>query len=219
MRRITSANAACGGHAGDLRSMQLCVRLAGRNRVRLGAHPGVSTRRALGRGFVTIRADELELLLLQQVGVLHRMANSEGVKLHHIKLHGGLYHATERDRKLARAYLEAVRRWWPGVVVYALAGGTVAGLADHAGVEVWAEGFLDRGYCDDGSLVPRGRTGAVLSRRADILSRIRLLLERSAVASATGKLLRLQVRTICIHGDTPKAVGLAGLAGRLLKVR
>ena len=167
---------------------------------------------------MTVKPEQMELALLQQVGSLHRLASSEGVKLHHIKLHGGLYHATERDRKLARAYLEAVGYWWPRVVVYALAGGTVARLARQAGVEVWAEAFLDRGYGDDGSLVRRGQATALLSRRADFLHRIELLIQRNALATTNGKLLRVGARTLCIHSDTPHAAWVARLARLCLKI-
>jgi 5-oxoprolinase (ATP-hydrolysing) subunit A len=218
MRSITSANVACGGHAGDFRSMRRCVRLAKKHHVRLGAHPGMATRGDFGRAPITIEPDELKLALLHQVGSLDLIANSEGVKLHHIKLHGGLYHATERDRKLARTYLEAVRHWWPKVVVYALAGGTVASLARQARVEVWPEAFLDRGYRDDGSLVPRGDPAALLNRRADFLRRIQLLIERRAVATPNGRVLRLEPRTLSIHSDTPNAGRLARLARTLLKI-
>src|SRR5688500_18309234 len=97
MRVITSANVACGGHAGDLASMERCVALAKKFKVRLGAHPGTADRAGFGRGELKITPAELELLLLQQVGTLERIARAHGVKLHHIKLHGALYHATERD--------------------------------------------------------------------------------------------------------------------------
>jgi 5-oxoprolinase (ATP-hydrolysing) subunit A len=204
MRSITSANVACGGHAGDIQSMRRCVRLAKKHHVRLGAHPGIATG-DFGRGPVRIKAEELELALLQQVGSLHRLAGSERVKLHHIKLHGGLYHATERDRKLARAYLEAVRRWWPTMVVYAFAGGTVASLALQTGVEVWPEAFLDRNYREDGSLVPRNEPNALLRGRAAFVRRLE-------------SIWRMAVRTVCIHSDTPDAVRVARLARRGLKI-
>src|SRR5437867_5375494 len=118
MRRITSANVACGGHAGDAATMRACARLAKRFGVRLGAHPGPWSRDDMGRGTIELRPDELELLLLHQVGALEAIARAERVKLHHIKLHGALYHASEAVEQLGRCYAAAVARWWPNAIVY-----------------------------------------------------------------------------------------------------
>lgn len=205
MRNVTSANVACGGHAGDVTTMRQCARLAKKYGVRLGAHPGPWARNDFGRGVISIDARGLELLLLQQIGALEQIARAEGVKLHHIKLHGGLYHATERDPKLARAYLQGVRRWWPKLVVYAQAEGTVARAARHAGVIVWEEAFLDRNYRDDGTLVPRTEPNAVITDTADFKRRLELLKTQGTIA-----------RTLCIHSDTPGAVNLSRLARRSL---
>lgn len=212
MAHVTSANIACGGHAGDMATMRRCVRLAKAHNVHVGAHPGSWDRRTFGRSAITLEDDELEQLLLQQVGLLERIATEEGVKLHHIKLHGGLYHATERDLSLARYYLAFVQHWWPKLIVYALAGGTVARCARRAGVEVWQEAFLDRNYRNDGSLVPRANPAAFLTRWSELIGRMRLLMERSAVTTVTGKTLRVPVRTICIHSDTPHAARMVRLA-------
>jgi 5-oxoprolinase (ATP-hydrolysing) subunit A len=212
MKYITSANIACGGHAGDVTTMRRCVRLALASKVRIGAHPGPWSRGDFGRGAFAVTEAELELLLLQQVGALERITRSEKSRLHHIKLHGALYHATEREPKLAAAYLKAVRDWWPHLIVYAQANGTVAGLARRARVEVWREAFLDRSYRDDGSLVPRGEPGALVTRLSDVLDRIRSLTLQKAVNTASGKVLRLHARTICIHSDTPNAPRIARMA-------
>src|SRR5688572_12623136 len=169
-RDITSANIARGGHAGTIETMERCVQLAKNYKVRSGAHPGPADRSGFGRPDVEITPSELELLLVQQVGTLERIAEAHSVKLHHIKLHGGLYHATERDEQLAKAYLNVVRRWWPRLVVYALAGGTVARAAK--GIEVWEEAFLDRNYLDDGRLVPRSDSNALLKTRDEVRNRI-----------------------------------------------
>jgi len=109
MRLVTSVNVACGGHAGNARTMDTCVRLAKTQKIRLGAHPGLKTE--FGRGLAEIALQELELLLLQQVGALEKIAGTAGMKLHHVKLHGSLYHATDTDPHLARAYLRSVARW------------------------------------------------------------------------------------------------------------
>src|SRR5262245_44340148 len=126
MRWITSANVACGGHAGDTQLMTACVRLARRYGVRLGAHPGPWDRANRGRSRVEISPDELELLLIHQVGALEKIAHAKAAKLHHVKLHGGLYHAVESSETLAKHYVTTVKHWWPGVKIYACAGGRVA---------------------------------------------------------------------------------------------
>ena len=215
MRVITSANIACGGHAGTVETMERCIRLAKKHNVRLGAHPGPADRSGFGRADVQITPRELELLLLQQVGSLERIAVAHRVKLRHIKLHGGLYHATERDERLATAYLDIVRRWWPKVVVYALAAGTVARVAKRG--EVWEEAFLDRNYLDDGTLVPRRESNALLKTRDQVRNRIEHL-EDGTVASVNGRLIELRARTLCIHADTPRAVELARLSKKLAAV-
>jgi len=208
MRVITSANVACGGHAGDIASMERCVALVKKYEVRLGAHPGAADRAGFGRGESRITPAELELLLMQQVGTLERIAHARGVKLHHIKLHGALYHATEADKRLATAYIEIVRRWWPRVVVYAFAGGTVAKVPKSM---VWREGFLDRNYLDNGTLVPRSESNALLKNVQEIRQRLKELAGRT-VTSVRGKVIRIRARTVCVHGDTPRAVEFARLA-------
>lgn len=205
MRQITSANIACGGHAGDVDTMERCVRLAKRHNVRVGAHPGSPDRMHFGRGEANIGASELELLLLHQVGALERIAKAHNMKLHHIKLHGALYHATEGDERLARAYLRVVRRWWPDAVVYALAKGTVARLDKNI---VWEEGFLDRNYAAEGGLVPRRKTNALLRNLSEVRRRISQLTQGS-VLSVDGKPIPVKARTICLHSDTPRAIEFA----------
>lgn len=219
MRWITSANVACGGHAGDWRTMDKCVRLAKRLGVRLGAHPGPWSRGDFGRGKVALTPDEFELLLLQQVGALEKMAGRHQVKLHHIKLHGGLYHASEEHRPLARRYVQAVRRWWPRCIVYVRAGGRVAGLARTAGLQVWEEVFLDRNYGDDGALVPRAVAGALIEGVQQVRERVAQLLRGTGLRAVSGRALPLHPKTLCIHGDTTQAVRFAREAARILRCR
>lgn len=214
MRWITSANVACGGHAGDAESMQHCVALARKHKVRLGAHPGPWDRPQSGRGEVQITGEELELLLLQQVSALQRIASNRGVELRHIKLHGALYHATERDPCLAEKYLAIVQRWWPKAIVCALAGGTVARLACGR-VQIWEEAFLDRNYRDDGSLVPRADANALILRSRDLAARLEQL-SRGTILTVAGKVLAARPRTLCIHADTPGALRFARMARSIL---
>jgi len=216
MRQITSASIACGGHAGDVSSMERCLRLAREHQVRAGAHPGLPGQ--FGRGQATLSAAALQMLLLHQIGALHRIAGAVGAPLRHVKLHGALYHATEQRPALARAYVEAVRRWFPRLTIYALAGGRVAGQAEAAGLRVWPEAFADRAYADDGRLLPRSHPSALLTDVAAVVRRIRLLRARGGWESHAGRWLPMSPRTLCVHGDTPGAARLARAVRQCLMV-
>jgi len=194
MRWITSANIACGGHAGDVASMAACVRLATKYGAHVGAHPGAKA----GRGEVRIDPDELELLLLQQIGTLERIAKGA---LHHVKLHGALYHLTDSNAPLARRYIVTIKRWWPRLIIYARANGLVAKLAHQQGVRLWEEGFADRRYAPDGTLVLRTQPNALITDPQEALAQSQALV----------------VRTICVHSDTPRATKLVEVIARWLR--
>jgi UPF0271 protein len=214
MRWITSANIACGGHAGTVRSMDACLRWAKAAGVRAGAHPGMAG--GFGRDETPMGAEALELLLLHQVGALMRMAADLGVRLHHLKLHGALYHQVDRDPHLARAYVDVVRRRFPALRLYARAGGGVVRQARRTGVRVWEEAFADRGYRGSGELIPRGEHGAVLDGLAPVQERLTGLRDGRGVRADTGVWVPLAVRTVCVHSDTPDSVRLARVASEIL---
>ncbi len=209
---VTSVNIACGGHAGDLSSMERCVRLAMDRGARIGAHPGVAG--AFGRGEVRIEPGALALLILHQASALQRVARALGARMQHIKLHGSLYHAADADPRLAAAYVETVRRWFPGVRIVGRAGGRVVRVARARGVPVWEEGFLDRAYRPDGSLVPRSGEGALISDPAIIRERIADLRAGRGLVAVDGRRLPLKPVTLCVHGDSPGALRIARLAAR-----
>ena len=206
MKWITSANIACGGHAGTARSMDYCARLAHKMGVRVGAHPGFFDPENFGRRPQEITPAELQLLLLQQVGALEKIARSSSTKLHHVKLHGALYHAVEDDSGLAQTLVETIARHWPKAKVYAAPHGNIADRAPAAGVKIWHEAFADRAYMTDGTLVPRNVAGAVLGDIEIILDRVRRLLRTSEVESISGAVIRFKPKTLCVHGDTPEAL-------------
>lgn len=206
MGRVTSVNVACGVHAGDAATMERCVRLAKASGVRLGAHPGLAG--AFGRGEVRLTPAGLRQLLVAQVGSLRCLAEKHGVRLHHVKLHGALYHAVEREPGLARGYLATMDACFAGLAIYTLAGGRVAALGRRRGLPVWEEAFLDRGYRDDGSLVPRAEEGALLTTPRQVRERLRNLVGRGGWTTVSGGWLRLAPRTLCVHGDTPGALRL-----------
>ncbi|MFO1462128.1 MAG: 5-oxoprolinase subunit PxpA [Verrucomicrobiota bacterium] len=211
---VTSANVACGGHAGTAETMDRCVRLAVEFSVRLGAHPGLPG--AFGRGTTRISPGELELLLIHQISALMRIAKARSCTVVHVKLHGSLYHATEQEPKLTAVYLQALGRWFPGLRVLALAGGRVAAAARTSGIPVWEEAFLDRGYRRDGTLVPRGLPGAMIADVSDVRRRIREVGRGQGVETEAGGRWAMRPQTWCVHADTPKAVTLARAAAAIL---
>lgn len=170
-------------------------------KVKIGAHPGVPG--AFGRGDVRLTPAQLQTLLLSQVGALHRLCGIRRVPLHHVKLHGALYHAVEHDDALGRAYVGAMARWFPELKVYSLAGGRVAILGRKAGITVWEEAFLDRAYRPDGTLVPRAEPGALLTTPAEVRNRLAALRAGGGWPARDGTPLRLTPQTLCVHGDTP----------------
>ncbi|TCS70545.1 UPF0271 protein [Sulfuritortus calidifontis] len=208
MRRISSANVACGGHAGDMASMARCVRLAGEFGVRLGAHPGPASRADFGRAAIQPSPEQLAGWVLEQAGSLAELAARQNIRLHHIKLHGALYHASEAEPELAQAYVETVRRQFPGVRIYSRSGGRVARLARQAGIEAWEELFADRAYLADGQLVPRDRAGAVLHDPAWVTARLQRWLLSGEMETVDGGSVRLSGQTLCVHGDTERATAL-----------
>ena len=206
MRYVTSVNVACGVHAGSAATMERCVRLAKASGVRLGAHPGLAG--AFGRGEVRLTSAGLQRLLVDQVGALRDLAGKHGVRLHHVKLHGALYHAVEREPGLARGYLATMEACFAGLAIYALAGGRVAALGRRHELPVWEEAFLDRGYQADGILIPRGEPNALLTHPGEVASRLRDLRGRGGWPAHDGSWLALRPRTLCVHGDTPGALRL-----------
>lgn len=215
LRRVTSCNIACGVHAGSMASMERCVELALRHRVRLGAHPGVPG--GFGRGEVTWSAAEFSRELVGQVRTLVALARGRGAVLHHVKLHGALYHRTEQAPAFTTAYLKTMAASFPGTILYAAAGGRVAAEAPQFGVTIWEEAFLDRGYRPDGTLIPRGDPGAMIERPGDLRRRLDELLRHGAFGLPHRAMLR--ARTFCLHGDHPASIRNAGLAARRLAGR
>ncbi len=209
MRCVTSANIACGGHAGDVSSVRRCLRLAKRFKVRVGAHPGFPDKQNFGRARIALAAGELELLLLHQVSGFEKLATDEGLELHHIKLHGALYHAVEESPLLAREYISAIKRWWPKTKIYARSGGAVAKLPKRWKVAVWEEIFADRQYSKDGALVARDRPGALIHSGAECERRLEKFLRSGKIETANGEFLKLSAQTVCLHSDTPNALNRA----------
>lgn len=206
---VTSANVACGVHAGDPTTMDQTVLSALTRGVRVGAHPGYPDRARFGRVFVEMSADEIENLIVFQVGALAAFVRSRAGKLTHVKPHGALYHSAGEFPDVARAIAEGVRRVGDDLVLVGAAGSLLIGAGEEAGLVVAEEAFADRRYRPDGTLVPRGEPGALLLD-PDEAAEQAVGLARDAVAIAhDGTRVPVRADTICLHGDTPGAVEIA----------
>lgn len=209
MTLVTSVNIACGVHAGDAALMRRTVRMALRHRLAIGAHPGLPDRESQGRREQPLSPSFVEELIRSQVGDLMRISQEEGARLSHVKPHGALYNMAARDRVIADAIATAVARLDHRLILVGLAGSALIAAGSAQGLRVAAEGFADRGYRADGSLVPRGQPGAILHDEATVLARARSLVAADRIAAIDGSLLHCQIHTLCLHGDTPDAVPLA----------
>jgi 5-oxoprolinase (ATP-hydrolysing) subunit A len=209
MSSITSANVACGFHAGDPAVMRRTVRLARDAGVVVGAHPGLPDLAGFGRREIHVSPQEVEDMVLYQVGALAGIASSEGVRLRHLKPHGALYNMAARDPRLAVAIARAVHAFDPSLVLFGLPGSELLRAGAAAGLVVAAEGFADRAYEPDGSLTPRSRPGAVIHDVDTVVRRgVRMASEGTVVAS-DGSEIAIAIDTMCLHGDTPASLQLA----------
>lgn len=199
MPLITSANVACGAHAGDETTMRRTVQLAKQCGVAVGAHPGYTDREHFGRRELQRPPAEVEAVVLAQIETLAEIAHQENVPLTHVKPHGALYNQAARQPELARAIAQAVKRFNSQLILVGLAGSHLITAGAEAGLRVAAEGFPDRGYNADGTLMSRSLPGALLTEPNAVAQQaVRL------AAQATPK-----IRTLCIHGDGPHAVQFA----------
>lgn len=191
---ITSANVACGGHAGDLETMaEACARCL-RHGVALGAHPGFADREHFGRREQVIGHEELDALLRGQIVMLQTIARRfDGLVMRHVKPHGALYHQLDRDAGLADRFAREIRTLVPGAAIFGPPKGELRRAAGRWKVEFVAEGFIDRGYRADGAMVPRGEPGACLESLDDVVAQaVRL--------AGSG-----DIGTLCVHGDGAQA--------------
>ena len=210
MGHITSANIACGAHAGDPSVMRLTVRLAVEAGVAVGAHPGFNDRGGFGRREIALPPGEVEDLVLVQLGALAAVAHAEGGRLRHVKAHGALYNMAARDRALADAVARATASVDSDLVLYGLSGSALIDAGRAAGLPVASEVFADRAYTADGSLAPRAVPGSVIDDPGQVLARALGMVRDGTVTAASGERVTLVADTICVHGDTAGAAALAG---------
>ncbi len=209
LRVVTSANVACGFHAGDATVMRATVRLAAARGVAIGAHPGYRDLAGFGRRELAATPHEIADEVIYQLGALQAVCTAEGTRVRYVKPHGALYNRAAADAATARAIAESVARVDPSLVLLALAGSALIEAGRAVGLQVAAEAFADRGYLADGRLAPRGMAGALLTDPAAVASRAFALATDGRIDSLDGTPLTILPDSICIHGDTPGATRLA----------
>ena len=202
---ITSANIACGAHAGDERSMRETIHLAVANNVAAGAHPGYRDPANFGRTALDIPVDALTADLVLQIDTLRTIARSQGTELVHVKAHGALYNAAQHDLGIAAAIVRAVKRTAPDLILFVFPGSAVEQAARAEGLRVAREGFIDRAYEPDGTLRPRRNADALITDPERAAAQAVSFAREGGVLARDGTFLNLPVETLCVHGDTPGA--------------
>jgi len=216
---ITSANIACGFHAGDPLTIEKSVKSAIRHGVGIGAHPGYPDREGFGRRPVRMSNDELRALILYQAGAVKGIIEAAGGKMHHVKPHGALYNAAATNYEMATIIARAVRDLDKTLTLVGLSGSELIRAARDAGLPCASEVFADRAYNDDGTLVSRNIGGAVLHDTATVIDRTVRMITEKTVLSVTGKIIPIEADTVCIHGDNEMAAEFAEILAETLKKR
>lgn len=207
---VTSANIACGMHAGDANVMAGVMRAAAAQDVGIGAHPGFADLQGFGRRRLKLSAEELANLVAYQLGAAQGMARLAGTRVRHLKLHGALSNMAAEDAAIARACYGAAQALDPGIILVAQAATAMEAVAREMGANWVGEIFADRAYNDDGTLLDRSRPGAVLHDPAEVGRRMEEMIRAGAIITASGARLPARIDTICVHGDSPAAVAMAG---------
>jgi UPF0271 protein len=214
----TSVNIACGFHAGDADTMRKTVGLAKARGVSIGAHPGYRDLHGFGRRpMAGLTAAEIENLVAYQIGALQAIAAMAGHEVTHVKAHGALSNVACEDQMTARAIASAIKAVDRNLIFVVLANSKLVAAGDAAGLPMAHEIFADRAYEDDGSLVSRRKPGAVLHDPEQIARRVVRMVQDGAVVSVSGKVIKMRMDTVCIHGDTPGAVEIGRGVRQALK--
>jgi 5-oxoprolinase (ATP-hydrolysing) subunit A len=217
MRSITSVNIACGGHAGDERTMKTTIEQALRWKLAIGAHPGYPDRQNFGRLELDLPPKGIAASVFDQVRALAAVADRCGARLVHVKPHGALYIQAVNNRELAGAIAEGVARWRRDVVLVGLAGSLMLEVFRKAGFAVAEEAFADRRYEPDGTLRSRKFADALIRDPEEAGRQALSIVERSVVIACDGTEMPVDAQTLCIHGDSPGALEIAGVVARTLR--
>ena len=200
MPLISSANIACGGHAGDIESIQATVSLARDHATAIGSHPGHLDPEHFGRRALPISPDAVADLVLCQVS---RIASAAGDDLHHVKLHGALYHQVGTNEALAIAVSRSLAGEWPHLLLYAAAGSLLTAIAENEGLCVIPEAFTDRRYNESGELVSRTQDNAIVENPNEAATQAYEIVQRNVITTPSGKQIPISAETLCVHGDGP----------------
>ncbi|GGK02000.1 LamB/YcsF family protein [Pseudomonas matsuisoli] len=206
---VTSANVACGFHAGDPAGILRTVKAAAAKGVAIGAHVAYPDLVGFGRRNLDIADDELTADVIYQIGALQALAQSAGARVTYVKPHGALYNTIAHDRRQAQAVIEALKALDSSLVLVCLAGSPLIGWAREAGLTCVAEAFADRAYTPEGTLVSRKLPGAVLHDATQVGERMLRLVREGVIEAIDGSLARIEADSICVHGDSPGAVEMA----------
>nr|WP_238941797.1 5-oxoprolinase subunit PxpA [Bacillus sp. REN10] len=206
---ITSANIACGFHAGDPVVMRQTVKLALNHGVAIGAHPGFPDLVGFGRRPMDLSAEEAYTSVVYQLGALSAFVQAEGGKLHHVKPHGALYNMAAKDKQLAEAIVQAIVDFDSSLILYGLSGSKLITAGKAAGLKVAEEVFVDRTYQADGSLTSRREPKAFIATDKEAIQQAIRMVKEGTVQAVTGEVVSISADTICIHGDGPHALSFA----------
>jgi UPF0271 protein len=216
MPYISSANIACGFHAGDEHTMKSTVKLCKDFGVRIGAHPSFPDRANFGRTMMEMSPEEIYKMVREQIQVLHKHASALGEKIHHVKPHGALYNASAKDPAIAKAIAQAVFDEDPNALLFGLSGSYSLAAAEALGLKTAHEVFGDRAYQADGSLVPRNQAHACLDQTEEVIHQVKRMVQKGEVQAISGEIIPLRIDTICLHGDGPHALAFAQVIRELL---
>lgn len=206
---VTSANIACGFHAGDPSVMQKTVALAVKNGAALGAHPGYPDLVGFGRRKMDIAPSDVYNMVVYQVGALAAFAKAAGTRLQHVKPHGAMYNMAAKNAKLAEAIAQAVYDVDKDLILYAQGGTESIKAAEKIGLRTASEVFADRSYQDDGTLTPRSQPGAMITDEEKSIAQVLSMVLEGKVTALSGKVIPVKADSICLHGDGPKALVFA----------
>ncbi|MDS4003985.1 5-oxoprolinase subunit PxpA [Staphylococcus capitis] len=203
---ITSANIACGFHAGDENVMNETIQLAKENNVGIGAHPGLPDLQGFGRRKIDIKPKEIYNLVVYQLGALNGFCKIHGARINHVKPHGALYNMGAKNKEIAQAIAQAVYDFDKSVVLVGLSNTLLISEAEALGLRTASEVFADRRYEDDGQLVSRQESDATITNTDEALQQVLKMVTENKVVSKNGKEIDLQADTICVHGDGAHAL-------------
>ena len=209
LKTITSANIACGFHAGDPTTMRKTVRMALEKNVAIGAHPGLQDLSGFGRREMALSTDEAFDLVVYQIGALSAFVRAEGGQLQHVKPHGALYNMAAKSRELAESIAEAVYKVNPELMLFGLAGSELVKAGERMGLKVANEVFADRTYQSDGTLTPRRESNALITNHEAAIHQIVRMVKEGNVTATDGTVVAIKADTICIHGDGKTALEFA----------